>query len=477
MLSIISLYVATISAICFICLVLRRRNSSANQVILPPGSKGFPIIGETLQLLLPSYSLDLPSFITTRIQRYGPIFQTRLIGRPVVMSADPDFNRYIVQQEGRMAEMWYLDTFSKLFAQEGEARTNATGMVHKYLRNLTLSHFGSQSLRESLLPHLENLVRSTLLGWSSKDSIDVKHAALNMTIEFVAKLLFGYDCNKSKERLGEKFSHISQGLLSFPLNIPGTTYYSCLKSQREVMNMMRTTLKERRRASPETFRGDFLDHALKDLNTEKFLSEDFILQIMFGLLFASSESSSTTLALVLKFLSENPHALQELEAEHERILKSRESPDTPLTWDEVKSMTFTLQVINESLRLGNVSLGLLRRTLKDIQINGYTIPAGWTIMLVTSACQYNSDVYKDPLTFNPWRWKEMQPDVIAKNFMPFGGGTRQCAGAEFAKVLMTIFLHVLVTKYRWEKIKGGEIVRNPILGFRNALHVKLDQKD
>lgn len=42
----------------------------------------------------------------------------------------------------------------------------------------------------------------------------------------------------------------------------------------------------------------------------------------------------------------------------------------------------------------------------------------------------------------------MQPDVIAKNFMPFGGGTRQCAGAEFAKVLMSIFLHVLVTKYR-----------------------------
>lgn len=29
-----------------------------------------------------------------------------------------------------------------------------------------------------------------------------------------------------------------------------------------------------------------------------------------------------------------------------------------------------MQVINESLRLGNVSLGLLRRTLKDIQING-----------------------------------------------------------------------------------------------------------
>jgi len=50
-----------------------------------------------------------------------------------------------------------------------------------------------------------------------------------MTIEFVAKQLFGYDAEKSKEKIGEKFAHISQGLLSFPLNIPGTTYHRCLK--------------------------------------------------------------------------------------------------------------------------------------------------------------------------------------------------------------------------------------------------------
>ncbi|XP_021773631.1 cytochrome P450 87A3-like [Chenopodium quinoa] len=177
-----SLYVATIVAICFIFLVLKRRNSREKQFVLPPGSKGFPLIGETLQLLVPTYSLDLPSFIRTRILRYGPIFQTRLVGRPVVMSADPGFNRYIVQQEGKSVEMWYLDTFSKLFAQDGEARTTAAGLVHKYLRNLTLSHFGSESLRVNLLPHLESLVRNTLLGWSSKDTIDVKESAL--TVQF-----------------------------------------------------------------------------------------------------------------------------------------------------------------------------------------------------------------------------------------------------------------------------------------------------
>jgi len=89
-----------------------------------------------------------------------------------------------------------------------------------------------------------------------------------------------------------------------------------------------------------------------------------------------------------------------------------------------------LQVINESLRLGNGAPGLLRRALKDIEFkgmifflwllfrylqsvtpnesfSGFTIPAGWIIMAVTSASHLNPDVYKDPLAFNPARWKVM----------------------------------------------------------------------
>ena len=44
--------------------------------------------------------------------------------------------------------------------------------------------------------------------------------------------------------------------------------------------------------------------------------------------------------------------------------------------------------------------------------------------------------------------KDMGVGVVAKNFIPFGGGSRLCVGAEFTKVLMTTFFHVLVTNYR-----------------------------
>jgi cytochrome P450 len=35
------------------------------------------------------------------------------------------------------------------------------------------------------------------------------------------------------------------------------------------------------------------------------------------------------------------------------------------------------------------------------------------------------------------------------NFMPFGGGLRLCLGADFSKLFISLFLHVLVTKYRY----------------------------
>ncbi|KAF9619850.1 hypothetical protein IFM89_009601 [Coptis chinensis] len=53
--------------------------------------------------------------------------------------------------------------------------------------------------------------------------------------------------------------------------------------------------------------------------------------------------------------------------EHEEILKNRENVDSPLTWNEYKSMTFTSHVVDETLRLGNIAPLIFRRPTRDIQ--------------------------------------------------------------------------------------------------------------
>jgi cytochrome P450 len=75
---------------------------------------------------------------------------------------------------------------------------------------------------------------------------------------------------------------------------------------------LRNVLKERIVISPEKHRGDFLDQAISDMDKEKFLSEDFVVYVLFGFLFAAFESISAVLSLTLKFLADHPSVVQEL---------------------------------------------------------------------------------------------------------------------------------------------------------------------
>nr|WCF76101.1 cytochrome P450-dependent monooxygenase [synthetic construct] len=465
---------ATLFVAYYIHWINKWRDSKFNGV-LPPGTMGLPLIGETIQLSRPSDSLDVHPFIQKKVERYGPIFKTCLAGRPVVVSADAEFNNYIMLQEGRAVEMWYLDTLSKFFGLDTEW-LKALGLIHKYIRSITLNHFGAEALRERFLPFIEASSMEALHSWSTQPSVEVKNASALMVFRTSVNKMFGEDAKKLSGNIPGKFTKLLGGFLSLPLNFPGTTYHKCLKDMKEIQKKLREVVDDRlANVGPDV--EDFLGQAFKDKESEKFISEEFIIQLLFSISFASFESISTTLTLILKLLDEHPEVVKELEVEHEAIRKARADPDGPITWEEYKSMTFTLQVINETLRLGSVTPALLRKTVKDLQVKGKIIPEGWTIMLVTASRHRDPKVYKDPHIFNPWRWKDLDSITIQKNFMPFGGGLRHCAGAEYSKVYLCTFLHILCTKYRWTKLGGGTIARAHILSFEDGLHVKFTPKE
>ncbi|KAJ6948493.1 cytochrome P450 87A3-like [Populus alba x Populus x berolinensis] len=399
----IGLVVVALAVIYYTHLLFKWRSPKIEGV-LPPGSMGWPLIGETLQFIIPGKSLDLHPFVKKRMQKYGPIFKTSLVGRPIIVSTDYEMNKYILQHEGTLVELWYLDSFAKFFALEGETRVNAIGTVHKYLRSITLNHFGVESLKESLLPKIEDMLHTNFAKWASQGPVDVKQVISVMVFNFTANKIFGYDAENSKEKLSENYTKILNSFISLPLNIPGTSFHKCMQDREKMLKLLKDTLMERLN-DPSKRRGDFLDQAIDDMKTEKFLTVDFIPQLMFGILFASFESMSTTLTLTFKFLTENPRVVEELRVEHEAIVKKRENPNSGLTWEEYRSMTFTQMVVNETLRISNIPPGLFRKALKDFQVKGYTVPAGWTVMLVTPATQLNPDTFKDPVTFNPWRWQ------------------------------------------------------------------------
>lgn len=59
---------------------------------------------------------------------------------------------------------------------EGESRSTAPGVVHKYVRNSVLYHFGAESLKEKLIPLLEETINKALSAWTTQASVEVKQA-------------------------------------------------------------------------------------------------------------------------------------------------------------------------------------------------------------------------------------------------------------------------------------------------------------
>ncbi|MED6184750.1 hypothetical protein PIB30_050539 [Stylosanthes scabra] len=438
---------------------------------LPPGSMGFPFIGETIQFMIPSYSLDIHPFIRKRIQRFGPIFRTSLFGKPVIISTDPEFNNYLIQQEGNLVEN-YSGPVSTLLGKFGVSPSD----IHKYVRSITLNHTGPERIREKLITQFEEMIIKTLNQWSTQTSVDVKQSITKMNFHFFAKHYFGYDIEKlptNTERISEElFTDFTEGFKTIPLNIYGTSYHRCLQEWKKAFKIVKNML-EARRNLPEKYRGDLLDQIIDDLEKEKPMDVHQNVLLIIGIWFATCASISLAVQLLFKFLSDDPSVLEQLREEHEKILTSRDKTSSSLTWNEYKSMKFTQQVMNEALRFTVLLPGLIRIALKDIHLKEYIIPANWIILVFTPNLHMNSEIYKDPLTFNPWRWKDLDSLTVSKNFKPFGGGLGQCPGAELSRAFTATFLHVLVTKYRWTKIKGGKVVRNPLLGMSDGIHIKI----
>ncbi|GJN26693.1 hypothetical protein PR202_gb14645 [Eleusine coracana subsp. coracana] len=431
---------------------------------LPPGSLGIPLLGETMQFFAPNPSNDLSDFVKNRVKRYGSIFKTSIVGRPVVVSADPDMNYFVFQQEGKLFESWYPDTFTEIFGRDNVGSLH--GFMYKYLKTLVLRLYGQENLKAVLLGETDAACRGSLAAWAAQPSVELK--------EGISTKLIGYEPSKSSESLRKNFVAFIRGLISFPINIPGTAYHECMEGRKNAMKVLKGMMKERM-ADPNRKCEDFFDHVIQELRREKpLLTETIALDLMFVLLFASFETTALALTLGVKLLTENPKVVDALREEHDAVVRNRKDPDAPVTWAEYRSMKFTNQVIMEMVRIANIVPGIFRKALQDVEIKGYTIPAGWGIMVCPPAVHLNPEIYEDPLAFNPWRWQN-KPEITGgtKHFMAFGGGLRFCVGTDLSRVLMATFIHSLVTKYSWKTVKGGNVVRTPGLGFPDGFHIQL----
>jgi phenylacetate 2-hydroxylase len=90
-----------------------------------------------------------------------------------------------------------------------------------------------------------------------------------------------------------------------------------------------------------------------------------------------------------------------------------------------------------------IPICLPRTSIKDIEWNGVTIPAGTTFYMNAYAADYDDQHFKDPYTFDPERYLDVADGAGTPHY-GYGAGSRMCVGSHLAnRELFTAFVRLI----------------------------------
>jgi cytochrome P450 len=100
-----------------------------------------------------------------------------------------------------------------------------------------------------------------------------------------------------------------------------------------------------------------------------------------------------------------------------------------------------------------------RQTKRDIEIDGYPLPASEEVHLAAIATHRDERFYDDPLSFRPERWQQKPlGDRHDFAYISFDGGRRTCIGQEFARLEAMVVLATIGQQWSREWTKGNSTV-------------------
>lgn len=311
------------------------------------------------------------------------------------------------------------------------------------------------------------------------DYRQAKFFTIPIVFEILVRGLIGLEAGPEMQQLKQQFQEFIVGLMSLPIKLPGTRLYRSLQAKKRMARLIQRIIQEKRRKRIIAGEGDgeaprdAIDVLMGDGSGE--LTDELISDNMIDLMIPAEDSVPVLITLAIKFLSECPLALQQLEEENMQLKRRKTDMGETLQWTDYMSLSFTQHVITETLRMGNIISGIMRKAVRDVEVKGHLIPKGWCVFVYFRSVHLDDTLYEDPYKFNPWRWKEKDM-MSTSSFTPFGGGQRLCPGLDLARLEASIFLHHLVTSFRWVA-EEDHIVNFPTVRLKGGMPIRVTSKD
>ncbi|KAJ8750471.1 hypothetical protein K2173_015613 [Erythroxylum novogranatense] len=446
-----------------VLLSLQWHHSKAKR--LPPGSMGWPYIGETLKL----YTENPNSFFSSRRKRYGDIFKTHILGCPCVMISSPEAARIVLVTMAHLFKPTYPTSKERMIGPE--ALFFHQGAYHSRLKKLVQASFLPSAIKGSV-SEIEGNVLRFLPTWKDT-TINTLQEMKRYAFDVAMISAFGEMKELEMEGIKHLYQCLEKGYNSMPLDLPGTPFHKAMKARKQLNETLRTMMEQRRRSGKQ---GGGLLGVLLGASDEKLnqLTDSQIADNIIGLIFAAHDTTASVLTWVLKYLHDNEDVLAAVTREQEGIRLELIEANRRLTWDDTRRMPLTSRVIQETLRTASILSFTFREAVQDVEFEGYFIPKGWKVLPLFRTIHHCADFFQQPEKFDPSRF-EVPPRP--NTYMPFRNGVHSCPGSELAKLEMLILLHHLSVNYRWQVVGDEDGIQyGPFPVPKQGLPIRVTQR-
>ncbi|XP_073152245.1 beta-amyrin 28-monooxygenase-like [Henckelia pumila] len=458
-------------------LITYKRSGRGSQ--LPPGSFGWPILGETIEFLFGKPE----KFVADRMNKYSPdIFKTKILGENTAVICGANGHKFIFTNEQRYFTVFRPHSTQRLFRSNENKAPDAPPPPptknSEEIKSVKQQGFLKPEALKRYLPKMDSITHQLLqTNWAGKSVVLVHPTAKLATLTLASQFFLGINNPDRISRLVDLFDKVTLGLHCTVLNFPGTTYRRGQTAAAAIRKELQIVIQEKKQAMASGApMQDILSHLIVATDPSgKTVPEAEIADKIMGLLTAGYSTVATTITFFMKYVGLNPKIYKKIRAEQMEIAASKK-PGELLEWEDLDKMKYTWNVVCETMRIVPPLQGTFREVLTEFTYAGYTVPKGWKVYWTVSSTNMNPKYFRDPETFDPSRYDEGEAP-LPYSYAPFGGGPRMCPGKEYARLAILAFVHNAAKNYKWEVVDPYEKVEGDMMPEpQNGLPIRLHQQ-
>ncbi|MAT40834.1 MAG: hypothetical protein CL609_00730 [Anaerolineaceae bacterium] len=434
----------------------------------PIVSGGYPVVGHALEMMK-----DRESLFKRGFREHGDLFSIKLGPRYAVVITGADYNKQFYMQTDKELNM--QDGYQFLKASFGEVLFTASKELYTNQRPLLQEIFR----RERMAGYIQAMnieVQNWLDSLGESGEVDISAAMLKLT-QFVAGRAFIGP--HFEQELGEVFwqqyDAISNALDPvLPPNLPLPKFRRRDRARIKIREVF-SQLVQKRRENPSEYEDlitILLNYPMKD---GEFLSDEMIMNLFMGLLFAGHETTAGQAAWTITLLLQHPEYLKLVQQEINEKLPFGSEIDGR----KIAEFNHIAWAIDETTRLRPSADVQLRTVEEPIRLGEYEIPVGWQLIANAANSHTLPEVFTDPAVYDPLRFSPERKE--GKNpfaIVGFGGGMHKCTGMNFAKNEMTVITSLLFQQFDLELLSEDiRVIQGNGANHPSPVWVRYTKKD